>query len=344
MKLRNQGFGILAAAVVLCLPASAAGKKRSNVPVESTGGGSALIEGSAVMWSDPGNVASRNLYYGPGGKEHSPAGRFTFEKEDLDGSNPKFVVRDDQNVKWKVKLGAEARPETVAARLVWAVGYPANEDYFVPELHVREMPAHLKRGQNLVLPGGVVRDVRLKRYLKGEEKVGTWKWRDDPFVDTREYNGLRVMMALVNNWDLKDVNNSIYREKGGRNVYMVSDLGASFGTDHPTWPHAKAKGNLNSYQHSSFIDGADEQFVSFRDPGRPSFKYWILPVQCVSRWRLHWIGRDIPRADARWIGGLLARLTPKQIEDAFRAAGYSPEEVAGFSKIVEQRIAELKAL
>ncbi len=34
--------------------------------------------------------------------------------------------------------------------------------------------------------------------------------RDDPFEDTREWNGLRVMMALMNNWDLKDENNAIY--------------------------------------------------------------------------------------------------------------------------------------
>jgi hypothetical protein len=38
-----------------------------------------------------------------------------------------------------VKLGSEARPETVASGLLWAVGYFANEDYFVPVLHVREM-------------------------------------------------------------------------------------------------------------------------------------------------------------------------------------------------------------
>ena len=36
-------------------------------------------------------------------------------------------------MKWRVKLGVEARPETVASRLVWAVGYYANEDYFLPE-------------------------------------------------------------------------------------------------------------------------------------------------------------------------------------------------------------------
>jgi hypothetical protein len=62
------------------------------------------------------------LFYGSGGKDLEPRGPFTFVKEDLDGSNPKFVATAENGVKWKVKLGAEARPETAASRLVWAVG------------------------------------------------------------------------------------------------------------------------------------------------------------------------------------------------------------------------------
>ena len=59
--------------------------------------------------------------------------------------------------------------------------------------------------------------------------------------------------------------------------------------------------------------------------------------------RLHmrWIGRRIPREDVQWIGQLLAQLSPEQIRDAFRAAGYTPDEVEGFAKVVEKRIAEL---
>jgi hypothetical protein len=40
----------------------------------------------------------------------------------------------------------------------------------------------------------------------------------------------------------------------------------------------------------------------------------------------------------------MARLTPQQIRDAFRTAGYGPEEVEGFAKVVEQRIADLNHL
>ena len=36
--------------------------------------------------------------------------------------------------------------------------------------------------------------------------------------------------------------------------------------------------------------------------------------------------------------------SPHQIRDAFRAAGYTDEEVEGFSRVVERRIGELNGL
>jgi hypothetical protein len=44
------------------------------------------------------------------------------------------------------------------------------------------------------------------------------------------------------------------------------------------------------------------------------------------------------------MGQMLAKLSPSQIRDAFRAAGYSTEETEGFAKVVEKRIGELTAL
>jgi hypothetical protein len=123
-----------------------------------------------------------------------------FVGEDLNGTNPKFDVRDSNDKKWRVKLGSEAQPEVGASRLLWAVGYTTNEDYFVRQLQVRKMPARLHRGQKLVGRGGTVLNVRLQRHPEHEKKVGDWNWRHNPFYGTREFNGLRVMMALIRNW------------------------------------------------------------------------------------------------------------------------------------------------
>ena len=59
---------------------------------------------------------------------------------------------------------------------------------------------------------------------------------------------------------------------------------------------------------------------------------------------LRWIGRNIPIDDAKWVGGLLAQLKPAQIQDAFRAAGYSDKDVMSYSEVVEKRIAEAAVL
>ena len=84
--------------------------------------------------------------------------------------------------------------------------------------------------------------------------------------------------------------------------------------------------------------------VSFETPGRPRYMYLVNPKEYLRRVRLEWIGRNIPRADAKWMGSLLARLSPQQIRDAFRAAGYSGGDVDAFSKVLEQRIAALTDL
>ncbi|MBI4906214.1 MAG: hypothetical protein HY820_21445 [Acidobacteria bacterium] len=253
-------------------------------------------------------------------------------------------------MKWKVKLGAEARPETVATRLVWAVGYFANEVYFLPLLQPLNMPRRLKRGQKFLDPDGSVRNARLKRELPGEKKNGHWAWREGPFTDTRELNGLRVLMALINNWDLKDENNGIVERTGlggqrPERIYMVTDLGCSFGTAGPWWPGRMARGNLWSYAHSKFLRRVGPETIDLRTPGKPPWLFFLIKrPEYRHRRDLVWIGRDIPRADARWMGQILARLSSKQIRDAFRAASYSPRQVERFASLVEGRIAELNEL
>jgi hypothetical protein len=339
--LEEMGFGmctknnfaailLLTAALGLCWAGEAKRDKDSTV-----------VDRPGTLWQNPVDIASRNLIYGIGGKRDAPPpGKFTFLKEDLEGTNPKFDVKDRNGVRWKVKLGIEARSETAASRIVWAAGYYANEDYFVPELHVEGMPARLHRGQKLIGADGLVRNVRLKREDKAEKKIGIWSWRQDPFTGTRELNGLKVAMALINNWDLKDVNNAVYQD-GSNLIYMVSDLGASFGSAGRTWPFRKAKDNLDSYRKSRFIRGFSGNAVNFETPGRPRWMLFVNPKEYFMRVHLEWIGRNVPRDDARWMGRLLAGLSPQQIGDAFRAAGYTPEEVAEFSRILSSRITVL---
>src|ERR1700688_2357693 len=139
----------------------------------------------------------------------APTRNTSSKREDMNGTSPKFYVKDDNDVKWLVKLGEEAKPETAATRFVWAMGYFADEDYFVPTLHVSGI-AKLQRKSKEVAADGTVTNARLKRQGPGLKKIQNWDWYNNPYLGTREFNGLRVMMALINNWDLTTVNNKVY--------------------------------------------------------------------------------------------------------------------------------------
>lgn len=303
------------------------------------------VSPNAVLWENPGDIKLRNLYYGPGGKEQQPEEPLTFEEEDSGGTNPKFDVRDNKGTKWKAKLGPEARPETAATRLLWAVGFIANENYLLPDVTVKEIPMHLKRGQQFVGRDGDVKEVRLQKGPHGK-KVGTWNWRHNPFKGTREFNGLRVMMALLSNWDLKDENNAVYADSktAGVALYEVSDLGASLGRSGDSYTNSMTKGNLAAYRRSKFISKVRANDVSFNFPTHLPFLYVFNLPRFISYSRLHWIGQHIPRDDVKWMASRLAELTPSQIRDAFRAAGYSSEQIEAYAGTVEARIAALQRL
>jgi hypothetical protein len=305
---------------------------------------------NAVLWRDPGDIKSLNLYWGPGGEKHQPKPPVKFVEEDLKGTNPKFDVRDAEGKKWKAKLGIEAKPETVASRLLWAVGYGANEDYFFSSLHVDNMPARLRRrrAHGLISQGGDVPNARLQRHADSDKRVGDWNWRHNPFYGTREFNGLRVMMGLIANWDLKDDNNAIFEneKKSGPELYEVSDVGTAFGTAGKKYSDRDSKGNLQAFEHTKLIAKVHRDYVDLNFPKRPpvlsllEFE-WGLFVHQV---RMEWVGKHIPRQDAKWIGSLLAQLSPDQIRDAFRAAGYSPNDAEGATQAVLSRVQELNNL
>lgn len=276
----------------------------------------ALGSAPAVMWREPADIQTRDLFYGPGGREHMPVGTFTFLEEKMHGVNPKFDVRDEAGVRWGVKMGREARPEVAATRLIWAVGYFTNEDYYLPQLNINGS-MQLKRGQDLI-HHNVINGVRLKRHNKGEHKIADWSWSNNPFVGTKELDGLKIMMELVCNVDLKAANQHVYDVDGVEQRYIAADVGSSFGMCGKTMFYSK--GVLKDFQAKPLIKTAGPEFID--------------------GWRFQHISRE----HAKWIGGYLAQLSDAQISDAFRAAGFRPEEIDGFAKKVREKINELNAL
>ncbi len=295
-----------------------------------------------VLWHDPGIISSLNLYDGQGGKDGQPAAPFKFESEDTQGTNPKFDARDANGTKWRVKLGDEARPEVAASRLLWAVGYFVNDDYVVASARVEGL--RLERGEKLV-KNNEIKDARFEKKPDQQKKIGIWRWKENPFTGSREFNGLRVMMAVMNNWDLKDVNNAVYSDKSSdRDIFLTSDIGATFGTNGLSWTKDRSKGDVDTFQRSKFITHRSDSTVDFGTPAAPAKVLAVNAKQYKIRSELQWIGKEIPIADARWIGSLLKQLTHEQLVDAFRAGHFPPDEIAAYVSVVEERILELGAL
>ena len=134
MKTRRYSLLML---MLFALPAPLTGQKPEKNNKAKT---DAILP--AVIWRDPGDMASLNLLYGAGGKEAAPNpnGHFAFVKEDMQATSPKFDVKDDQGVQWRVKLGQEPQSETAATRFLWAAGYFVDEDFYLPELKVHPGP------------------------------------------------------------------------------------------------------------------------------------------------------------------------------------------------------------
>jgi hypothetical protein len=287
-------------------------QSQHKIPEEKAKVGSA----PAVLWREPTDIKKRDLYWGPGGQEHAPKGSLRFIREKFNGINPKFDVRDEDGIRWGVKFGIEAKPETAATRLVWAVGYFTNEDYYVADLPTKGLPK-LSRGEDLISHGNI-HNARLKRHNKHEQEIADWGWDKNPFVGTKELNGLKIMMEIICNTDLKAANQHVYEVNGVEQRYVAADLGASFGKAGKTF--GRTKGVLKDYNALPLIKSAGSDYVDFQ-----YFKH-------------------IRRADAKWIGGWLAQLSDSQISDAFRASGFSQSEIEGFTEKVRAKINELKDL
>jgi hypothetical protein len=111
-----------------------------------------------------------------------------------------------------------------------------------------------------------------------------------------------------------------------------------------SYTDALAKNNLGAYKKAKFIAKVTPGYVDFNFPTHPPLLYAFNLPFFVSKVRMRWVGRHIPREDAKWIGSLLSQLTSEQIHDAFRAAGYTPEQVDAYTDVVQRRIGELSEL
>jgi hypothetical protein len=269
-------------------------------------------EAKRVMWESV-NIGERDLYWGPGGQQMKPnLEKAQFLGRQDGGNNLKYRLKDGAGREWVVKIADESQPETAATRLLWAIGYRTEINYLVPRMEIQQI--------------GNYKNVRFEARPDSIKRLDTkWSWTDNPFVGTNEFEALKIMMAMFNNWDIKDENTAILKE-GDAHYYIISDLGASFGklSEVSGGRSGRSVNKPEQYAQSNFIKQVRDGVIELDYRGKADN-----------------IIRTVKVEHGRWLADLLTQLSDKQIEDAFRAANYKPEDVKLLAQAFKSRIKEL---
>lgn len=291
-----------------------------------------------VLWRDPGDIPSLDLTGGPGGPAGRPVPPFHFIEEHLTGSQPCVSVKDANGRRWRAKWGEEVNSETFAVRLVWACGYFAESTYFIPEGRI-EGSEGLQRAVSCIDADCRFENARFELDDPAVKKLfeeHSWAWHQNPFVGTRELQGLKILSMLLSNWDTKDrrdvargSNTAIFEHRlhGGEEArYLITDWGGSMGS----WGAniiTRARWDVAAYeaQTPQFITGVENGGVLFGYSGQ----------------RTADIASGITPEHVQWLMQYLGQITDGQLDAALRASGSTDDERERFRRSLRERINQL---
>ena len=291
-----------------------------------------------LLWRDPGDTASLDFSAGPGGAEGRPVPPYRFIEEHLGGSQPCVTIEDARRRRWRAKWGDEVNSETFAVRMAWACGYFAETTYFVPKGTIA--------GAHDLQRAAVCLDQRCRftsaRFELDDPSVRkhfeehSWAWNDNPFLGSRELQGLKIVTMLLSNWDTKDrrdvargSNTAIFEHptpRGREARYLITDWGGSMGS----WGSnvvSRARWDATAYAAQT------PQFVSAVEDGIVKFGY--------SGQRTEDVASGITPDDVRWLCRFIGRITDAQLADGLRASGAAEEELKLFVQALRDRIGQL---
>jgi hypothetical protein len=293
---------ILVGAVASCPPTAASTGNLGTVAAASDAPAISIDQ----LWRAPSDLATRDLFFGPGGQEQAPDynDAFTFVSLKTSGVNPGYHVTDTKGRRWSVKLGGEAQSEVAVSRILWAIGFHQPVTYF--------LDAWSMSGQY----GGPQPPGRFRLEPRDTNVVGDWSWYDNPFGGMQPLRGLVVAQVIFNNWDLKTVNNKVYEPLDGTTgrAYVVRDLGASLGYSRQFrlskwlgWRVGQGtKNDLDGFERQGFIRWIEGQRVQFEYDGMDARLLGTVTVD-----------------DVRWLCEWLSKISDRQWDAAFRAGGYT---------------------
>lgn len=276
------------------------------------------------VWA-PTAVRSADFKAGPRG-----ADAFSFRQivecdyvdKRLNGASPKFACAISRNDDVKVKFGqqnGEVYGEVLATRLLWGLGFGADRMYPVTVV-CRGCPAALGGIEG---PGNVSRfdPAVIERPMRGREwpaegKQG-WAWSELNIVNPRvgapkaHRDALKLLAVFLQHTDSKPEQQRILcldqrdsrTDSCRRPFLMISDVGLTFGR--ANWKNANATGSVN--------------LTAWRQT-----PVWKDESGCVGNLPKSLTGSlddpVISEEGRRFLAGLLAQLSDRQIRDLFEVA------------------------
>lgn len=310
----------------------------------------------AQVWQ-PGDIAARDVLKGPDHPSafaFDQAVACDFVPEKSGGTNPKFKCRLDDGRTIRVKFGLdnhEVSGEALGSRLLWLLGFEASRSYpikvicrgcpanphqpegtdgkFYSLLHANSAGASAPPGMSVfAMPGTRVFYPALAKFfpdgpLLESVKNEGWRWPELDRVQPARggaplahRDALKLLAAFMQHVDNSAGNQSLYcpeanvvPETEGRPAtcsaptMYISDIGSSFGTG--------ARINLA------------KELVNYR--GWKKQQIWLSTKHCVAN--IHGIFSiyhsslnepEISEEGRKFLAGLLAQVSDRQIEDLFK--------------------------
>ncbi len=295
----------------------------------------------AHVWM-PIDTASLDLRAGPqGAGSFAPDATVTCDYVDrsMSGHSPKFLCRANGE-KLKVRYGVangEAYASVAATRLLWALGFGADRVYPV-QVICRHCPGDMRGGTPVGRDAIRFEIAAIERRAPGREiqtaDTEGWAWPELDAIDAAaggapgaHLDALLLLAAFLQHTDnkpeqqrlvcLDDHQRAVKRTDDCRQPFMfIHDVGLTFGEAH--WLNDDDVGSVN------FVRWATTPI-------------WLEGEGCVANLHPSLTGTlenpVISEAGRRFLAGLLARLSDRQLRDLFTVARFSRRGVADNGRV-----------
>jgi len=259
-----------------------------------------------------------------GNRGPEPAGPFAIVKIKESGGSEGFIGTDAHGHKYLIKLDDREYPglgsgaEIIASRIYWALGYNVPETYLITVTGTGNENFDGRRGI-------------ASRYVPGKV-LGIYKY--DWVKDRREYRGMKLAAAWLNDVDRSDNNNLGAASEEMIRFYILDfngALGSWQGRPKKAWQGCRYRWDVERQMRGAVSLGLGREEECGGGYDYENHKY--IFDSCLgfnpARWRAEKPNSAFDRMDAedgRWMAGKIAQFSREQLQAIVNEADMGVED------------------